>query len=63
MVGQFVSPAAGGLGVGVWKLVARAGDVDFLLSFENQKAAYAFQFILDYGWWVPLVLCLVWALS
>lgn len=58
---QYTAPAIGGVGSFFWYILGKAIDVNFLLSFEDQRAAHVFQFIMDYGWIVLFLSCLLWA--
>ncbi len=58
---QYTAPATGVVGSFFWYILGKASDVNFLLSFEDQRAAHVFQFIMEYGWMVLLLSCLLWA--
>lgn len=44
----------------LWRIVEHWADVDFLLSFNSEKAARWFAFLKDYGIWILLLGTLVW---
>ena len=63
-VNQRTAPSIIGMaGSAVWKLIDAVGNVDFLLSLENRTTADLFQFILSYGWFMLLLVCVVWFLT
>ena len=51
------------IGAAVWKGIAELANVDFILSVREERLAMMFQFILDYGWIILIVVGVVWALQ
>jgi len=44
-------------------VVAWLSNVDFILSVREEKFGVIFQFLLTYGWWMLIIVGLVWALQ
>ncbi len=57
------APTILAIGAAVWKLIAVIANVDFVLSVREERLAMMFQFLLDYGWIILIVVGIVWALQ
>jgi hypothetical protein len=57
------APAVLTVGAAIWKGIAELANVDFILSVREERLAMMFQFILDYGWLLLVVVGLIWILQ
>jgi hypothetical protein len=57
------APTILAIGAAVWKAFAAWGNIDFILSIREESFRMIFQFLLNYGWWILIVVGIAWALQ
>lgn len=55
-----IPPSVLGVGILLWRFVSWLSNVDFLFSFQQGTLSTFFQFISAQGWWILLLVSVLW---